>query len=473
MNMIAMVGLLVLIFFTSLVVMCYYRNRMNPKIWNIAFIAADIAFYFAWNYASYERGWLKEGWMNLENISPMVCTVMAMTLIMNDRVKQAAYDTLSFFSIGLFLALMISPEHAYLFNFNIEANFIYTAEAACHLVVALFGIYLVISKQVKPGLDSWLRSLAFTFSIIGFGVFLNYVFHKTYFGMNPYGNSAIYMLDIFHSHDATLLAYLAGVLVVLTVGMQCMYTLAKALDKLDAAHNEQSDGASAEGRDDAKRGKKVYLFDFDGVLVDSMPTFGNMVLSVLKEAEVEYPDDVVKVVTPLGYRGMAEYLKSLGVKGEVDELREDMVRRAVYEYENNILAKEGVAEALAELRSRGFSLNVLTASPHAMLDPCLKRTGLYAMFDNAWSCDDFGRTKADPEIYKMAAERLGVSVKDVVFCDDNIGAIGTAHKAGVETCGVYDASSSDLVAEMKSAADGYVYNLKELFIGTDEMHDER
>ena len=467
--MIAMVGLLVLIFFTSLVVMCHYRNKMNPKVWNAAFIAADLVFYFAWNYASYERGWLDEGWMTLENISPLVCTVMALTPLMNDKVRQAAYNTLSFFAVGLFAALMISPEHAYLFNFNIEANFIYTAEAACHLVVALFGIYLVISKQVKPGFAAWVRSLIFTFSIIGFGVFLNYVFHKTYFGMNPYGNSVIYMLDIFHSHGATLAAYLAGVLVVLTVGMQCMQMLAKALDRLGAGSDEA--GGEKKAESDAKE-KKVYLFDFDGTLVDSMPTYGNMVLSVLNDAGVSYPDDVVKVATPLGYSGMAEYFKSLGVEGDTDALASDMMRRAAYEYENSILAKDGVAETLAELRRRGASLNVLTASPHTVLDPCLKRIGLYGMFDNVWSCDDFGLSKADPEIYRSVAERLGVSVGEVVFLDDNIGSIRTARVAGMETCGVYDPSSADDATEMMREADGYVYRLGELIINTEEPKNE-
>lgn len=404
---------MVLVFFTSLIVMCHYRNRMNHKIWNIAFIVADIAFYFAWNYASYERGWLKEGWMNLENISPMVCMVMALTPLMNDKVRQAAYDTLSGFSVGLFFALMISPEYAYLFDFNIEANFSYAAESACHLLVALFGIYLVISKQVKPGLESWVRSLIFSFSIIGFGVFLNYVFHKTYFGMNPYGSSAIYMLDIFHSHDATLAAYIAGVLIVLTVGMQCMYMLAKALDRIGASEGDADVEKKAESV--SREGKKVYLFDFDGTLVDSMQA---------------------------------------------------------YECENDILAKDGVAETLTELRRRGIRLNVLTASPHSMLDPGLKRVGLYGMFENVWSCDDFGIGKDNPEIYRLAAEKLGVSVGEVIFLDDSIEAIKTARAAGMETCGVYDPSSADLVTEMMCEADGYVHNLKELLIDTEEPENE-
>ena len=95
----------------------------------------------------------------------------------------------------------------------------------------------------------------------------------------------------------------------------------------------------------------------------------------------------------------------------------------------NIETQEQLLEQLLE--QQGASLNVLTASPHITLDACAKRVGLWELFDNIWSCDDFGTTKADPEIYKMAAERIGLPVEDIIFLDDNLGADKTAKSAGM------------------------------------------
>ena len=208
--------------------------------------------------------------------------------------------------------------------------------------------------------------------------------------------------------------------------------------------------------------KKTFLFDFDGTLVDSMPTFVSVMLRILDERGIKYGEDIVKIITPLGYRGTAEYFRSLGAKESADALVEIMNRYARVEYENSIPAKEFVGDTLREMKARGYSLSVLTASPHVALDPCLKRLGLWDMFDNVWSCDDFNTTKADPEIYKMAAARVGVGPEEMIFVDDNYNAVKTAKNAGAMAVGIFDESSREYIDEFRVMADRYVMDFSEL-----------
>ncbi len=206
----------------------------------------------------------------------------------------------------------------------------------------------------------------------------------------------------------------------------------------------------------------TYLFDFDGTLVDSMPAYVASMLRILDENGIPYEKDIVSIITPLGVKGTAEYFISLGLKKSLLEIVEDMKKYMLHGYFNVIPAKENVAYVLRELKKRGASLNVLTASPHITLDACLKRLELYDLFDNVWSCDDFGVTKANPEIYKMAADKLGKNVNEVLFLDDNLNANQTAKAAGMTVCGVYDESSKEYVDEMKAATDYYIYNFSQL-----------
>jgi len=206
----------------------------------------------------------------------------------------------------------------------------------------------------------------------------------------------------------------------------------------------------------------TYLFDFDGTLVDSMPVYAAMMLRILEENHVPHDADIIKVTTPLGYRKTAELFASMGLDRPVEEIVGVMTERAVKAYTFDVPAKEHVAQALRALKARGDDLNVLTASPHAMLDPCLKRLGVFDLFDNVWSCEDFGTTKADPGIYHMAAQRIGRPVDEIWFLDDNLNADRTAKSAGMHVCGVYDESSAEYENDIRAVADRYIHDFSEL-----------
>ena len=206
----------------------------------------------------------------------------------------------------------------------------------------------------------------------------------------------------------------------------------------------------------------TYLFDFDGTLVDSMPSFISVMLRILDENTIKYEDDIVKTITPLGYAGTAAYFQKMGVPLSEGEMIKIMNEYIYDEYAYKIQAKTNVISTLKELKKRGGCLNILTASPHSVLDPCLKRLRIYDLFTNVWSCDNFSTTKADPTIYINAAKNIGQPVENILFLDDNYNADKTAKSAGMNVCGVFDKSSAEYVDDIKNVADYYIYDFAEL-----------
>lgn len=207
----------------------------------------------------------------------------------------------------------------------------------------------------------------------------------------------------------------------------------------------------------------TYIFDFDGTLGNSMPFFTAGMLDVLKRNHIAYSDEIVKIITPLGYKGTAEYyIKTFGLPFSVDELVADMHEYLYPVYRDEIILKPGVADYLKKMHGEGHSLNVLTASPFRMVSEVLKRCGVFDLFDNVWSCEDFNMTKSQPEIYLAAVERTGGKREDTIFFDDNLEAVKTAVKAGIYTVGVYDDASLDYIDEIRDAADRFIYNFNEM-----------
>jgi len=208
--------------------------------------------------------------------------------------------------------------------------------------------------------------------------------------------------------------------------------------------------------------KKHYIFDLDGTLITSGDLIAQGVYNFFDSRGVAYPPDVVKIIMPMGYPGFARYAISLGVKGEVDELAEGIRNDFQYYYENVIKLKPHAKEYIEKLVESGIHCHILTGSPHALVDPCLKNNGVWELFRNVWSVDDFGMMKSDPELYQAVASKLGVSLADILFFDDNYNVIKTCREIGLENVAVYDSTTAEYKDEIKAIADRYIDGFEEL-----------
>ena len=207
----------------------------------------------------------------------------------------------------------------------------------------------------------------------------------------------------------------------------------------------------------------IYIFDFDGTLGDSMPSFARKMLEILRDHQVNYSEDIIKIITPLGYKGTAKYfIEEFCLPYTMDELIAKMHEVLYPVYRDEIVLKPAVADYLKKKKKEGHSLNVLTASPFRVVEPVLKRGGVFDLFDHVWSCEDFNMTKDNPQIYYEAAAGAGGKTEDVIFFDDNVEAIRTAVSAGICTVGVYDDASLDYLEEIKAVANKFIYKFDEM-----------
>ena len=208
---------------------------------------------------------------------------------------------------------------------------------------------------------------------------------------------------------------------------------------------------------------RIWLFDLDGTLIDSMPTGVDIVLQFLRDHGVSYPDNFIEIITPLGYKGISKYYaEKMGVPMTADEIFAVFQQKTLQAYGEIIPLKKGVKETLEALKTKGDRLFVLTASPNALIELSLKRLGVFDLFEETWSVEQFSWTKANKELFYEIAKRLGVSTSDCIMVDDNYNVLKVAKSAGMQTVGVYDEYSKAAQTELRAAADVYVTELSQL-----------
>ena len=177
---------------------------------------------------------------------------------------------------------------------------------------------------------------------------------------------------------------------------------------------------------------RAVAFDLDGVLLDTetinvraafdgFSAFGHTLDA----------DDASEIVG----RHPIDYVPILASRHDVPEsILRAVVRRQSETYsrlwrEESILM-EGAIEALAACRIRGLPLALATSSGRASVEEALDRFGLRPYFDVTLTKDDVRRRKPDPEIYRLAAERLGVDPGELLVVEDSGHGVRSAKAAG-------------------------------------------
>ena len=181
---------------------------------------------------------------------------------------------------------------------------------------------------------------------------------------------------------------------------------------------------------------RAYIFDCDGTLVDSMPIHYEAWVEALNlhNAPFDFTEEVF-----YGYAGVRE---------------QDVVMALNANYETNV-DPEAVAEAKAKIFLRRVSevqaikpvaefarsvagrypLAVASGSEDAVVRAVLTANKLIHLFDTIVTPTDVaeGKGKPAPDMFLLAAARLGVEAKDCLVLEDGHSGIVAAEAAGMQS----------------------------------------
>lgn len=208
---------------------------------------------------------------------------------------------------------------------------------------------------------------------------------------------------------------------------------------------------------------KGAIFDLDGTLLDSMRVWKSVDEQFFERRGIAMPTDYGESVKNMHFPTAAAYTKDrFSLPDSEESIMNEWHSLCLEAYENHIKLKDGAAEYLLSLREKGIKIAYATSNSETLCEAVLRANGVWNMFNAKAYSEETGKNKTEPDVYLLAAERLGLTPSEcAVFEDIAVGA-ESAKRGGFAVCGVYDKTSEKDAEKIKSVADMYIESFREL-----------
>jgi len=204
------------------------------------------------------------------------------------------------------------------------------------------------------------------------------------------------------------------------------------------------------------------LFDCDGVLVDSEPAMAE--ISALAYQDYGAPATADDFLPYIG-QGEQDYFGQVAQKyGLVfdNTIRTHIYAKYIDLAQRYVRPFPGVQDLVLSLKARGYRIAVASSSERIKVEANLSVLSLPAQtFDTVLTGSDLERKKPFPDIYLLAAERLGVSPSDCLVIEDSTSGVIAGKAAHMVVIGFTSAHTAE---ELRAAgADFVVDDLRDVF----------
>lgn len=188
--------------------------------------------------------------------------------------------------------------------------------------------------------------------------------------------------------------------------------------------------------------KQAFIFDLDGVIVDTAKYHYKAWRKLANDLDFEFTLEQNELLKGVSRVKSLEILLDIGGI----ELPENEKQKIMFEKNEHYLEfiskmgqeeiLDGIYETLLFLKEQQIPFALGSASKNARL--ILNQLELIDLFDAIVDGNDVSLAKPNPEVFLIAAQKLGMDPQNCVVVEDAIAGIDAANAAGMTCIGIGD-----------------------------------
>jgi len=194
--------------------------------------------------------------------------------------------------------------------------------------------------------------------------------------------------------------------------------------------------------------EKAILFDFDGVVANSEPSYGKVIRKMFKKHNVS-----LKSSDWAEFRGLSRdvffniVLEKYIFNTNRELLEEEFNQTLLIEMKDTIIYIPRFLE-FYNLVNKHFSIALVTSTSSDLMNWIFKNTKIVNNFYPVITADNVDNTKPSPEPYLKAAKILNIPISNCIVIEDSVNGVKSAKKSGAKVIGITTGFSS---SELQSA----------------------
>jgi HAD superfamily hydrolase (TIGR01509 family) len=185
----------------------------------------------------------------------------------------------------------------------------------------------------------------------------------------------------------------------------------------------------------------VVIFDLDGVLVDTEPLWAAAKRELVADVGGHWTDNAPAAMLGMSGPEWSEYMRAtLGVPLAAPAIGRRVVARMLDHIEESVPVMMGAQAAVRRVAER-WPIALASSADRPVIEAVLEAIGLAPLFSAVVSSNEVARGKPAPDVYRAAADKLGVEPADAVAVEDSGNGMLAAKAAGMAVIAIPNPST--------------------------------